>query len=164
MYTNNRDAYRQFFFTVWQKYKKKLALSPAEAQLAAVIEQHPEYHALLDKPPHTYEKQEFVLEENPFFHMSLHSALWEQIQSDRPPGIALLYQQLKDQAKDQAKAQTNDQTKNQALTRDLSSIDSHELEHRMMGVLCKMMAQAQETGSMPSDEEYLQLLRKHCSC
>jgi len=135
MYTNNRDAYRQFFFTTWQKHAKKLALDPSEARLAAIIEEHPEYHPLLEKPD-TSTQQEFALEENPFFHMSLHFTLREQIDMNRPDGIRLIQQQLK-----------------------IQHTDNHHVEHLMMECLCKMMALSQETGATPSDEAYLQALR-----
>lgn len=135
MYTNNRDAYRQFFFTVWQKHEKKLPLEPMEARLLTIILQHPEYHYLFNQPG-KWEHQEFALEENPFFHMSLHTALIEQIQTNRPPGIAAIYQEL--------------------ITRHHPA---HDVEHLMMEQLCKAMALAQETGTTPSDQEYLDLLR-----
>ncbi len=93
MYTNNRDAYRQAFFTVWQKYQKKLPLDATEAQLVEVIALHPEFHALLENPA-AYQQQEFELEENPFLHMSLHIALREQIRMNRPHGIATILQTI----------------------------------------------------------------------
>lgn len=66
MFTNDRNAYRKAFFTVWQKHAKKLPLDPLETQLLNVMLQHPEYHALLENPK-TIENQEFAIEENPFF-------------------------------------------------------------------------------------------------
>jgi hypothetical protein len=133
MYTNNRDAYRQFFFTVWQKHKKNLVLDATEARLAAIMEQHPEYHAMLEKADTT--AQEYAPEENPFMHMSLHLALREQIDTNRPAGIGLIQQQLLNQYKDPL-----------------------HVEHLMMECLCRMMGVAQQTGTTPSDEDYLQAL------
>jgi len=135
MYTNNRDAYRQFFFTTWQKHEKKLLLDAAESRLISIILKHPEYHYLFEKPE-KWEHQEFDLAENPFFHMSLHYSIAEQVSTNRPAGITEIKQTLSTRL-----------------------VDSHHAEHLMMEQLCHMMAKAQETGSTPGDEEYLNSLR-----
>ena len=83
MFSNNRDAYRQAFFTVWQKYQKQLPLEPVERELAQIMIEHPEYHYLLEKPD-SFQQQEFSLEENPFFHMSLHLAIRDQLRLRKP--------------------------------------------------------------------------------
>lgn len=132
MYSNNREAYRQTFLMAWQKYQKQLPLTTLETQLVHVIQQHPEYQRLLNNP--TDLNESFALEENPFFHMSLHMAIRDQIHLDRPPGIKSLYEKL------------------------LASASSHEAEHAMMQCLASMIWQAQDTGAMPSDEAYLQCL------
>lgn len=134
MYTNNRNAYRQTFFDAWQKYKKKLPLEAVEAQLIKIILLHPEYHSLLEQP-RAYQHQEFSLEENPFFHMSIHLAIHEQINTDRPAGINEIYKTLLEKY-----------------------ADTHQVEHYMMQCLAQLMWQAQQDGSMPSDEEYLKAL------
>ena len=135
MYTDNRNAYRQLFFDVWQKHLKKSLLANTEAQVLDIILAHPEYHIVLDDP-NTFMTQEFALEENPFFHMSLHIALREQLQLDRPAGIKMIYQEL------QAKCQS-----------------AHDAEHGMTTVMAQMLYAAQETGAAPDEEVYLQLLR-----
>ena len=132
MYTNNRDAYRQTFFAAWQKYQKQLPLEPVEKQLIEIMLLHPEYHPLLNHPE-AFEKQEFELEENPFFHMSLHLAIREQIRTDRPAGITAVY--------------------------DALSARSEDAEHLMMTCLAQMIWAAQQSGEMPSEEEYLSRLR-----
>jgi hypothetical protein len=132
MYTNNRDAYRQAFFTVWQKYQKKLPLDVVEQQLIEVILLHPEYHKLLVQSD--LQNQEFALEENPFFHLSLHIAIREQIRMDRPAGIKSIYQQLLIRYPDEA-------------------------EHRMMECLAQIMWQAQQTGEAPSEAVFLERLK-----
>lgn len=134
MYSDNRNAYRQFFFTLWQKYQAKIPLEANEAQLIEIILQHPEYHRFLDKQ---YENQEFAVEENPFFHMSLHLAIREQIATDRPRGIKQIYQDLMIQ-------------QNNLL----------EIEHKMMECLAHFIYLGQESGRMASDEEYLDSLQK----
>jgi len=136
MYTNNRDAYRQAFFTVWQKYQKKLPLEPVEAQLVEIIDLHPEYHPLLGKPD-SYQNQEFTTEENPFLHMSLHIALREQIRTNRPAGVAAIYADLIEKY-----------------------VHTHEVEHRMMECLSQIIWSAQQTGVMSSEEYYLEKLKR----
>lgn len=134
MYTNNRDAYRQAFFTAWQKHQRNLPLEPVEAQLIKVILLHPEYHPFLEKP-NTYQAQEFSLAENPFFHMSLHVAIQEQIQLNRPAGVRQVYQTL--------------------LTKYL---DANYVEHYMMECMARIMYKAQQDGVMPDEAEYLKQL------
>lgn len=136
MYTNNRDAYRQAFYTAWQKYQKQLALEPVEKQLVQAILLHPEYHSLLENIS-SAQNQEYALEENPFFHMSLHVAIQEQIDMNRPFGITVIQQTLMEKHS-----------------------DKHEVLHLMMQCLAKIMWQAQQTGAMPSEEVYLQELRR----
>ncbi|VVC76230.1 hypothetical protein AQUSIP_15360 [Aquicella siphonis] len=135
MYTNNRDDYRLVFFTTWDKYQKKLPLEPVEAQLIKVILQHPEYHALLGKAE-AFQNQEFALDENPFFHMSLHQAIHDQLSLDQPQGIRQIQQQLLAEYK-----------------------DDHQVQHLIMQCLYSMMYQSQQSGVIPSDSEYLQKLR-----
>lgn len=135
MYTDDRNAYRRMFFNVWQKHLKKLLLEPVEAQVLNVILAHPEYHTMLDDPK-TFMSQEFELEENPFFHMSLHIALREQLQLDRPAGIKQIYQTL------MQKYPT-----------------AGDAEHRMTTVLAQVLHQAQTSGQAPDEGVYLIKLR-----
>lgn len=132
MYTNNRDAYRQLFFTTWQKYLKKSPLIGTERQLIDIILAHPQFQRLLDTQ---YQDQEFALEENPFLHMSLHLAIREQIATDRPSGVVKIYEAL---------LQTG--------------AAMHEVEHKMMQCLAEMMWQAQQTGMAGDEGEYLKKL------
>lgn len=136
MYTDNRDAYRQLYFDVWAKHHQQLPLQPVEQQVLEVILAHPEYHALLNSPQQ-FMTQEFELEENPFFHMSLHIAVREQLALDRPVGIKQIYQQL--------------------LTRFPTS---HDTEHYMATVLANIMHNAQQTGLPPDEQIYLAELKK----
>ncbi len=136
MYTDNRDAYRQAFFMAWDKYKKQLPLNPVEGQLVEIILVHPEYHALLENPKQC-EKQEFTIEENPFFHMSLHVAIREQVRTNRPTGVAEIYQILSKQMD-----------------------NPHEAEHAMLTCLAQILWQAQQSGAMESEASYLEKLRQ----
>ena len=137
IYTDNRDAYRQLFFDVWAKYQKQLPMQPVEQQVIEVILAHPEYHALLNSPQQ-YMTQEFDIEENPFFHLSLHIAIREQLALNRPEGIKQIHQQL--------------------LTKFPSA---HETEHFMATVLARIMHTAQQTGLPPDEKNYLAELMRN---
>jgi hypothetical protein len=135
MYTDDRNAYRKMFFEVWAKYAKKLPLEPVEAQVLQVILAHPEYHLLLEQPKQ-FMTQEFEIEENPFFHMSLHIAVREQIQLDRPSGIKQIHQNL------------------------LATFPlAEEAEHAMTTVLARTIHAAQLNGKMADETEYLKDLK-----
>lgn len=139
MYTDDRNAYRRSFFEAWQKHLKHLPLEPLEAQLVSVMQAHPEYHALL-----THEKefltQAFEPEENPFMHLSLHLAVREQIQMNRPNGITSLYQE--------------------ALTK---FPDPHTAEHELVDTLGQLLWSAQQNGLPPDEDVYLETLREALS-
>jgi hypothetical protein len=135
MYTNNHLAFRQAFFVAWQKYQKKLPLEQLEAELIEVILLHPEYHPIIEQTS-TLQQQEFAIEENPFVHMSLHLAIREQVNTNRPTGITLIHQQLQ------------------------THLDQHTVEHQMMTCLAQLLWQAQQNGVMENDEIYLEKLRE----
>lgn len=134
MYTNDKNAYRRAFYDAWQKYLAKKPLEKLEAELVEVIALHPEYHRFLMEAD--LEKQEFALEENPFFHMSLHLAITEQLRTNRPAGIQDIYQNL--------------------LTHQP---DKHAVLHQMMQCLAHTLWQAQQNGTAPDEEGYLNTLR-----
>ena len=136
MYSDNRNAYRQLFFDVWEKYHKQAELQPVEKQVLDVILAHPEYHPMLSQAKE-FLSQEFELEENPFFHMSLHIAVREQLQLDRPQGIRDAYQQL--------------------LTRFTNAVDA---EHYMTTILANILHQAQAAGTPADEQNYLLRLKQ----
>ena len=87
MFNPSREQVRRFFCESWRKHRQRQVLEGAEATAADLIEQHPEYHALLENPESAVE-QEFTPEGgqmNPFLHLSLHLAIADQI------SICLLY-------------------------------------------------------------------------
>lgn len=138
MYNNQRETYRQTFFTTWQKYQKGESLSSVEQQILAVILEHPEYHALLQQEA-PYQQQEFLLHENPFIHMSLHLAIRDQIHLDRPVGIKMIFQTLLSKYSDQM-----------------------VVEHLMLDCLAEILWSAQQQ-SQPADEViYLNRLKQLC--
>jgi hypothetical protein len=139
MFANaGRDELRRRYLTAWQRRRDGLPLEPLDAQIADVIELHPEYQALLEDPAAL--EQAFTVEQgriNPFLHMGLHLALREQVGTRRPAGIEAVHARL---------------------TRKLG--DVHEAEHRMVEVLAEALWDAQRAGRAPDEAEYLQRLRR----
>jgi hypothetical protein len=138
MFGNDRNQMRRFFTEAWRKARAGEELIPLERMLAGVIQQHAEYHALLEAPESTLEKDFLpdVGETNPFLHMGMHISLQEQIGTDRPPGVRQLYQQV---------------------VRRIG--DGHEAEHQMMECLGRMLWEAQRENRLPDEQAYLQCLR-----
>jgi len=88
IFGQDQQELRQMYIDAWNKSVAGQILSPLEAQIAQVVDDHPEYQNLmtaeiLDEP--------FLPEggrTNPFLHMGLHLAIREQVATDRPSGIA----------------------------------------------------------------------------
>jgi hypothetical protein len=113
-------------------------LEPLEAQLAAVIAEHPEYVTWLEAGEAAL-GTEFTPEggqQNPFLHMGLHLAIREQVATNRPPGIAEVHQKLS------------------------ARLGAHEAEHAMLEPLAETLWEAQKQGHMPDEQAYLERLRK----
>jgi hypothetical protein len=125
---------------VWGKHKNKLPLEALEQMVLDVILQHPEYHVILEKDEKEISAMEFTPEmgmTNPFLHMGMHIAILEQIGSDRPPGITVLYQQL--------------------LPKYTSA---HDLEHSLMECLGESLWLAQRNNTLPDEAQYLEQVKK----
>lgn len=136
----DRDSGRTFFLEVWGKHKNKLPLEALEQMVLDVILQHPEYHVILEKDEKEISVMEFTPEmgmTNPFLHMGMHIAILEQIGSDRPPGITVLYQQL--------------------LPKYTSA---HDLEHSLMECLGESLWLAQRNNTLPDEAQYLEQVKK----
>jgi len=134
----SREQLRQSYLDAWRKYSARLPLEPLEAQLAAVIAEHPEYVPLLESGAQAL-SADYTPQggrENPFLHMGLHLAIREQVATGRPAGIAQIHQ---------------------ALTRRLGN--SHAAEHAMLEPLAEVLWEAQRSGRMPDEERYLERLR-----
>lgn len=134
----SRDEVRQVYLNVWHKMQQRQLLEPMEAQVADVIEAHPEYHALLEASD-DIKQQEFTPEQgqtNPFLHMGMHIALREQAGTDRPAGIRSIYQRL------------------------LAAKGQHEAEHAMMECLGQALWNAQRNAKPPDEADYLDCLKK----
>ena len=138
MFPQDRSQLRQMFFDAWQKHTEKQAMEPLEQLIAAIAEQHPEYHTMLTSQDSNLDK-DFTPEmgqTNPFLHMAMHISIQEQLGTQRPEGIVELYQSLL-----------------------IKSGDPHEVEHHMMECLGQMIWQAQRDNTVPNDESYLNCLR-----
>jgi hypothetical protein len=139
MFANsNRDELRRRYAQAWQRRRDGLPLEPLDAQIADVIEMHPEYHRLLESPDVVQES--FTVEQgrtNPFLHMGLHLAIREQLGTRRPAGIETVHLRL---------------------VRALG--DTHEAEHRMIEVLAETLWAAQQAGHAPDEQHYLERLRR----
>jgi len=137
MFNTNRDSLRQFYFDSWQKFKNKSELNPLEQQIVAVINEHPEYHALLENKEASLDK-EFMPEmgeTNPFLHMGMHLGLMEQINTNRPEGIRELYQQM------------------------IVKQSAHDAEHEMIDCLAEAIWTAQKNNVQPDDLAYFSCLK-----
>ena len=138
MISNDRNQLRKTFFDCWQSQQKGLPLDAMQQVICNIIEKHPEYHALLDnldalERDYTPEQGET----NPFLHMSMHIALHEQISTDRPASIRVLYQAL-----------------------CIQHGSAHEAEHAMMECLGEALWQAQRNNTMPDEQANLACLGK----
>ncbi|MEJ2608702.1 MAG: DUF1841 family protein [Candidatus Thiodiazotropha sp.] len=137
--SSDRNQLRQVFFQAWRKHCSGEAQEPLEAMVSQVILQHPEYHRLLNDQERGLEK-EFFPEEgqtNPFLHMSMHLTLLEQVSTDRPTGITGIYQQL---------CQHNG--------------EAHDVEHRLMECLGRVLWEAQSANRMPDEQAYLECIKR----
>lgn len=135
----SRAELRRRYLEAWRKLRAGSPLAPLEAQIASVIEMHPEYVPLLESGEKAL-AAEFRPEggrENPFLHLGLHLSIREQVATDRPPGIARIHA---------------------ALAQRLGT--SHAAEHAMMEALAEALWEAQRAGVMPDEHAYLERLEE----
>jgi hypothetical protein len=135
----NRDQLRSMYQEAWRKFSAKAPLEPLEAQLAAVIAEHPEYIPWAEGGDAAL-GAEFTPEggrDNPFLHMGLHLAIREQVATNRPSGIADIHRKLAERLG-----------------------GAHEAEHVMLEPLAEALWDAQRQGRMPDEQAYLEKLRR----
>jgi hypothetical protein len=135
---SDREGLRAFYLEAWRKRRQGLPAEPLELQVADVIEQHPEYHAVLERGEHVLD-QDWTPEDgesNPFLHMGLHLGLREQVATDRPAGIAAIHRRL------------------------TARLGVHEAEHRMAECLAEALWHAQRNNSLPDEVSYMEALRR----
>jgi hypothetical protein len=135
----SREQMRRRYLEAWRKFSARQALEPLEAQLAAVIAEHPEYIGWLESGEAALLAQFTPAggRENPFLHMGLHLAIREQVATDRPAGIARVHSELTGR-----------------------SGDAHEAEHRMIEPLAEALWEAQRSGQPPDEARYLERLQR----
>lgn len=139
MFGNDRDNLRRYYCTVWEKAHAGQSLEPLEQLIASVINEHPEYQAVLTDTE-TALSREYTPEggqTNPFLHMGMHIAIQEQLGGNRPAGILAVYQQLCQRIG-----------------------DTHAAEHAMMECLGEALWEAQRSGHEPDEQVYLERLRR----
>jgi hypothetical protein len=137
IFGNDRNELRQMYVDAWNKHCAGELMSPLEAQIAKVVEEHPEYQVVMTSESLDHS---FVPEDgntNPFLHMGLHLAIREQVATDRPAGIANVFSGL-------LKA----------------TGDRHAAEHRALDCLAEALWLAQSNNTMPDEAAYLENLRR----
>ena len=135
----SRMQLRGRYLEAWRKFHDGQPLEPLEAQLAAVIAEHPEYIGWLESGDEVL-GAEFTPEGgrgNPFLHMGLHLAIREQVATDRPAGIAAIHRQLA-----------------------VRNGGAHSAEHAMIEILAEMLWDAQRSGRAPDEQAYLERLQR----
>ena len=134
IFGQDRNELRRTYAAAWQKRCAGSVLSPLETQIAQVVEEHPEYHDAVNGNL----DQDFTVDggqTNPFLHMGLHLGIREQVATDRPAGIAAIFQ---------------------SLTRKFGN--PHAAEHRMIDCLAEALWEAQRNNAPPDEAAYLEKL------
>ena len=135
IFGEDRNELRKMYADAWQKYCDKRPLTPLEAQITQVIEDHPEYHTAVTGDL----DRDFTVEggqTNPFLHMGLHLGIREQVSTNRPAGIAAIFKALAALAG-----------------------GPHDAEHRMIDCLAETLWEAQSNNTAPDEAAYLERLR-----
>ncbi len=135
MFGQDRDELRKMYADAWRKHCDRTPLSPLEAQIAAVIEIHPEYHGALSDDGIEKDYTPDGGQTNPFLHMGLHLGIREQVATDRPAGIRRVFETLA-----------------------ARSGDPHETEHQMIECLAETLWEAQSQNTPPDEQRYLERL------
>ena len=137
IFGQDRNELRKMYKDAWQKHLDKTPLTPLEAQIAAVVEWHPEYHddVISDELDKDYTPDGG--QTNPFLHMGLHLGIREQVTTNRPGGISTIFSTLA--------AQTG---------------DPHMAEHRMIDCLAETLWEAQSQNTPPDEQKYLLRLQQ----
>jgi hypothetical protein len=139
IFSSDRHALRRCFIEAWRKARSGGIMEPLEMQIAEVIAEHPEYHALLERPEAALERDYAPEsgETNPFLHMALHIAVREQLATDRPAGITHAYHALLSECAGRR----------------------HDAEHVMVECLAEALWTAQRAGTTPDEAAYVERIR-----
>jgi hypothetical protein len=139
IFAQDRQALRRMFLEAWRKARTGGIMQPLEVQIAEIVEEHPEYHAELERAGEDALDRDYPPERgetNPFLHMALHIAVREQLATDRPYGIQHAFHALL------ARLQ-----------------DRHAAEHAMLECLAETLWEAQRAGVPPDEAAYLERIR-----
>ncbi len=137
MFSEDRRELRQMYADAWRKAQAAEVLSALDAQIAQVVEDHPEYQSELTDDGLEASFTPAQGKTNPFLHMGLHLAVRDQVATDSPSGISNVFQML---------------------VKKYSS--PHEAEHRMLDCLAETLWEAQNRNVPPDEQKYLERLRK----
>lgn len=139
IFSDKREDLRQMYIDVWRKRENSQPLTALEDMIAGVIDEHPEYHAMLAEGESNLDRDWTPEhgETNPFLHMGMHMAIREQLSTDRPGGIRAAHQ---------------------ALAQKLG--DPHAAEHAMQEALGQTLWEAQRSGTPPDEQAYLARVRE----
>lgn len=141
LFTQDRLRTRALFVDAWRKHRQSEPLEPLEKQIVSLIEEHPEYHRLLESGEDDLD-QDYTGDDgvsNPYLHLGMHLALREQVGTDRPAGI---------------------RTVTRALLLKHGEGSGHDVEHRMMECLGVALWDAQRQGRAPDEAAYLESLKR----
>ena len=136
IFGQDRHELRKMYADAWKKHCEQLPLSPLEAQIAAIINWHPEYHGAVTGDALDRDYLPEAGQTNPFLHMGLHLGVREQVATNRPQGIAAIYRTLLD-----------------------TTGDPHAAEHRMIDALAETLWESQSGPAAPDEKKYLQRLQ-----
>ncbi len=137
IFGTDRNELRQMYVDAWRKSCAGEIMSPLEAQIAQVIQDHPEYQPAMtaDTLEESYSPEGGKT--NPFLHMGLHLAVREQVATNRPAGIAEVFGQLLAKSGDRLAA-----------------------EHQALDCLAEALWTAQNNNTAPDEQAYLESLRR----
>lgn len=137
IFGSDRNELRRMYHAAWQKRRNGEPLTPLDTQIADIVALHPEYHAAIENDD---TDKDYLPEDgtaNPYLHMGLHLGLREQIGTDRPAGIRVVFD---------------------ALCHRLG--DPHDAEHRMIECLAETLWEAQRSNAAADELRYLERLRR----
>lgn len=137
IFSEDRSELRQMYADAWRKFCADDVLTPLEAQIATVVDEHPEYQPLISGGAIEASFTADGGQTNPFLHMGLHLALREQVSTDRPAGIAAIRQHLSHK-----------------------NGNPHAAEHCMLEALAETLWEAQSENRAPDEIKYMERLRR----
>ena len=136
IFGSDRNELRKMYVDAWQKFCAGELMTPLESQIAQVLQDHPEYQSAMTAETLDESYTPEGGKTNPFLHMGLHLALREQIATNRPAGIAQVFESMH--------AKTGDR---------------HSAEHQALDCLAETLWAAQNNNTAPDEQAYLDALR-----